>query len=74
MCSWSSHISKRDMCSAGGYWLTKSVSNSKELLMPIPQIDRWQKALNKKLLETIPDSERALIVCTLEYWRWQTRF
>ena len=30
--------------------------------MSIPQKDRWQEAQDKRLLETIPDNERALHV------------
>ena len=50
----------RGMCRAGGFRLTKFVSNCKELLMSIPQKDRRQEAPDKRLLETIPDNERAL--------------
>ena len=45
---------------AGGFRLTKFVKNSKELLMSLPQKDRRQEAQDKRLLETIPDNERAL--------------
>ena len=48
------------MCRAGGFRLTKFVSNSKKLLMSIPQKDRRQEAPDKRLLQTIPDNERAL--------------
>ena len=45
---------------AGGLRLTKFVSNSKELLMSIPQTDKQQDVPDKKLLETILDNKRAL--------------
>ena len=48
------------MFRAGGFRSTKFVSSSKELLMSIPQKDRRQEAPDKRLLETIPDNERAL--------------
>ena len=44
----------RSMCRAGGFRLSKFVSNSKELLMSIPQKDSRQEAPDKRLLETIP--------------------
>ena len=50
----------RGMCRTGGFRLTKYVSNSKELLMSIPQKDRRQEATAQRLLERIPDNERAL--------------
>ena len=50
----------RGMCRAGGFRLTKFVSNSEELQMSAPQKDRQQPAPDRKLLETIPDNERAL--------------
>ena len=50
----------RGMCRTGGFRLTKYVSNSKELLMSIPQKDRRQEATDQRLLERIPDNERAL--------------
>ena len=40
-----------------GFRLTKFVSNSKELLMLIPQKDRRQEAPDKRLLETTPDNK-----------------
>ena len=52
----------RGMCRAGGFRLTKFVSNSKEQLLPITQKDRWHEAPNKGLPETISDNERALRV------------
>ena len=45
---------------AGGLRLTKFVSNSKELLMSIPQTDKQEDVPDKKLLETILDNKRAL--------------
>ena len=48
------------MCRAGGFRLTKFVSNSNELLISLPQKDRQQEAPDKKLLETSPDNEKAL--------------
>ena len=50
----------RGMCRTGGFRLTKYVSNSQELLMSIPQKDRRQEATDQRLLERIPDNERAL--------------
>ena len=47
------------MCRAGGCRLNKFAGNSKELLISIQQIDRWQEAPGKKLLETIPYNARA---------------
>ena len=50
----------RDLCRAGGFRLTKFVSNSKDLLMSVSQRDRRQEAPDKRLLETISNNERAL--------------
>ena len=48
------------MFKAGGFRLTKFVTNSNELLISFPQNDRQQEAPDKKLLETSPDNEKAL--------------
>ena len=50
----------RSMYRAGGFRLTKFVSNSKKLLMSIPQTDKRQGAPDKRLIETIPNNERPL--------------
>ena len=48
------------MFKAGGFRLTKFVTNSNELLISFPRNDRIQEAPDKKLLETSPDNEKAL--------------
>ena len=48
----------RVICRAGGFRLTKFVSNSKG--MSIPQTDQQQETPDKKLLETIPNNESEL--------------
>ena len=50
----------RGMRRDAGDRLTKFLSNSKELIMLIPQTDRRKEAPHKTELETIPNNESAL--------------
>ena len=63
----------RGICRAGAFRLNKFVSNSKKLLMSIPQKDRRQVAPDKKLLEIFPDNERALGV-KLKMTNWGFKY
>ena len=59
----------RDMCAAGGFRLTKFVSNSKEVLLSIPEADRRQGISDKELLESSHGNERAQ---PESYLSWKT--
>ena len=63
----------RSIYRAVAFRLNKFVSNSKKLLMSIPQKDRRQNAPDKKLLEIFPDNERALGV-KLKMTNWGFKY
>jgi Pao retrotransposon peptidase len=51
------------MCAAGGFRLTKYVTNCREVFETIPASDRSQNAVNISLSQSAPSIERALGVC-----------